>query len=191
MQCRKIEQQSTALPAALSLALPLADLNQESIGTAAHAQTCRVAAVGWELNNIPENYTHLEEAEKATAKSLKALRPGMKIGVTRNTVVVTTFWDSAKKAMLDPATQDYWLQCGGDRPCEQKWGLDEPCPPPPPPPMTPTGQQVGTTAVRKADGPSRCDPISYLFNWSNPRLQDWVSRCPVSLLADSVCWQFR
>jgi len=66
-----------------------------------------VAAVGWELNNIPANYTHLEEAEIATAKSLKALRPDMKVGVTRNTAVVTTFWDSAKRVMFDPATKDY------------------------------------------------------------------------------------
>ena len=164
----------------------LAGLNQVLIATAVRAHTCCVAAaVGWELNNIPENYTHLEEAEIATAKSLKALRPGMKVGVTRNTVVVTTFWDSAKKVMFDSATQDYWLLCGDGRPCEQKWGLDEPCPPPPP--MTRTSHPLGIGAVRKADGPSRCDPTAYLFNWSNPRLQDWVSCCPVSLPADSVC----
>ncbi len=132
-----------------------------------------VAAVGWELNNIPANYTHLEEAEIATAKSLKALRPDMKVGVTRNTAVVTTFWDSAKRVMFDPATKDYWLLCGNRRPCEQKWGLDEPCPPPPPS-ATPTTQQPRGATVGRADGPSRCDRTSYLFNWSNPSLQDWV-----------------
>ena len=146
--------------------------------------TCaQMAAVGWELNNIPTNYTHLEAAEIATAKSLKALRPQIKIGVSRNTAVVTTFWDSARKVMSDPTTQDYWLLCGNRQPCTQKWGLDEPCPPPPPVPSVYRPEHLTS---RRADGPSRCDRTSYLFNWSNPRLQDWVRR--YQLLADTICF---
>jgi hypothetical protein len=109
--------------------------------------------VGWELNNIPTNYTHLEAAELATAKSLKALRPGIKIGVTRNTVVAASFWESAQAVMTNPATKDYWLLCGDGKPCTAKWGLDEPC--------------------SRSGGRGACDPTSYLFNWSNPGLQDW------------------
>ena len=108
--------------------------------------------VGWELNNIPTNYTHLEAAELATAKSLKALRPGMKVGVTRNTVVAASFWESAQTAMTSPDTKNYWLLCGDGKPCTSKWGLDEPCSRP---------------------GRGACDPTSYLFNWSNSGLQDW------------------
>ena len=72
--------------------------------------------IGWELNNIAANMTHLEEAEEAEAKALKALNPGMWVGVTRNSVVLTTFWDSAREKMEDPAYNHFWLQCDG-KPC--------------------------------------------------------------------------
>ena len=72
--------------------------------------------IGWELDNIPSNYTHLEAAEQATARALKALRPEMKVGVTRNTVVATSFWDTARTRMADPASNGFWLQCDG-KPC--------------------------------------------------------------------------
>ena len=82
--------------------------------------------IGWELDNIPENYTHLEEAEIEEAKQLKAKNPALKVGVTRNSVVATTFWDTAKQKMEDPAFNHFWLQCDG-KPCTAQWGLDEPC----------------------------------------------------------------
>ena len=107
--------------------------------------------IGWEQNNIPANYTHLEEAEIAVAQALKALRPHIKVGVTRNSVVATTFWDTAKEHMLSPASNDFWLQCDG-KPCTATWGLDEPC---------------------KYSPASRCNPTSYMFNFSNPDFQDW------------------
>lgn len=108
--------------------------------------------IGWELANIPFNYTHLEAAENATAKALKALRPDLKVGVTRNSVVATTFWDTARERMQDPASASFWLQCGAT-PCTAKWGLDEPCPGRP--------------------HPSDCWPTSYMFNWSDPGFQEW------------------
>ena len=82
--------------------------------------------IGWELNNIPGNYTHLEEAEIAEARHIKSINPAVKVGVTRNSVVATTFWDTAKQKMEDPAFNHYWLQCDG-KPCTSTWGLDEPC----------------------------------------------------------------
>jgi hypothetical protein len=76
--------------------------------------------IGWQLNNKPSNFTHLESFELLEAQRLKALRPDIKIGVLRNTEVVTVFWDSARKVMFDPATQDYWTQCDG-KPCAGTW----------------------------------------------------------------------
>ena len=50
-------------------------------------------------------------AEIVEAKALKQLNPNLKVGVTRNSVVLTTFWDSAKAKMEDPAYNHFWLQC--------------------------------------------------------------------------------
>jgi hypothetical protein len=72
------------------------------------------------LNNKPSNFSGLEKFEVLEAQRLKALRPEIKIGVLRNTEVVTVFWDSARKVMFDPATQDYWTQCDG-KPCAGSW----------------------------------------------------------------------
>ena len=77
--------------------------------------------VGWQLNNIPSHDSHLETWELEEARRLKQLRPGVKVGVLRNTEVATVFWDSANKTMHDPATQGYWTQCGG-KPCVGTWG---------------------------------------------------------------------
>lgn len=76
--------------------------------------------IGWQLNNIPSHYSHLEKFEILEAQRIKKLRPGVKVGVLRNTEVATVFWDSANKTMYDPATQDYWTQCGG-KPCVRTW----------------------------------------------------------------------
>ena len=109
--------------------------------------------IGWELNNIPSNMTHLEKAEETEAKALKALNPEMRVGVTRNSVVLTTFWDSAKEKMEDPAYNHFWLQCDG-KPCTNVWGLDEPCP-------------------RDPKNPASCDPTSFMMNFSNKEFADW------------------
>merc|ERR1712232_1416197 len=69
---------------------------------------------------IPSHYSHLEQFEILEAQRMKKLRPDVRVGVLRNTEVATVFWDSANKTMFDPATQDYWTQCGG-KPCEGTW----------------------------------------------------------------------
>ena len=79
-----------------------------------------VVGIGWQLNNIPSKYSHLETFEIEEARKLKAMRPGVKVMVLRNTEVASVFWDSAKKVMDDPNTQDYWTQCGG-KPCAGVW----------------------------------------------------------------------
>jgi len=77
--------------------------------------------IGWQLDNIPSHYSHLEKYEIEEAANLRKLRPDIRVSVLRNTEVVTVFWDSAKKAMFDPATLDYWTSCGG-KPCNGSWG---------------------------------------------------------------------
>jgi len=61
--------------------------------------------IGWQLNNIPSHYSHLEKYELQEAANLKALRPDIRVSVLRNTEVATVFWDSAKAKMFDPDTQ--------------------------------------------------------------------------------------
>ena len=67
--------------------------------------------IGWQLNNIPSHYSHLETYEIEEAQILKKLRPSIKVSVLRNTEVATIFWDTAKEKMFDPTTQDWWTQC--------------------------------------------------------------------------------
>lgn len=76
--------------------------------------------VGWQLNNKASNFSHLEKYELEEAARLKALRPGVRVGVLRNTEVATVFWDSARARMFDPETQDFWTQCDG-KPCAGTW----------------------------------------------------------------------
>ena len=76
--------------------------------------------IGWQLNNIPSHYSHLERYERLEAARLKALRPGVRVGVLRNTEVATVFWDSAKAVMFNASTRDFWTQCDG-KPCAGSW----------------------------------------------------------------------
>eukprot|EP00041_Stephanoeca_diplocostata_P004427 m.45041 g.45041 ORF g.45041 m.45041 type:complete len:378 (-) comp15108_c0_seq6:120-1253(-) len=99
--------------------------------------------IGWQINNIPSNYSHLETYEILEAKRLKELRPDVKVSVLRNTEVATVFWDSARAKMFDPSTQDFWVMCEDGKPCAGTWG-------------SPAGNTV-----------------KYWFNFSNPRLVDW------------------
>jgi hypothetical protein len=80
----------------------------------------RYVGIGWQLNNIPSHYSHLEQYEIEEAKALKAVRPDVRVSVLRNSEVATVFWDSAKAKMYDPTTQDFWTQCNG-QPCKGKW----------------------------------------------------------------------
>lgn len=77
--------------------------------------------IGWQINNIPSNDSHLEKYEIEEARNLKSLRPDIKVGVLRNTEVTTVFWDSARAIMFNASTQDYWTQCDG-KPCVGSWG---------------------------------------------------------------------
>jgi len=80
-----------------------------------------VIGIGWQLDNIPSHYSHLEQFEVKEAKALKKLRPDAKVMILRNTEVGTVFWDKIKAKMYDPETQDFWTQCGG-KPCKGSWG---------------------------------------------------------------------
>ena len=51
--------------------------------------------------------------ELETAKALKALRPGIKVFVSRNTEAAAYFWDSCRERMTDPKTQGHFTQCRG------------------------------------------------------------------------------
>ena len=44
--------------------------------------------IGWQLNNIPSKYSHLEKFEIEEAQRLKALRPDVKVSVLRNKATV-------------------------------------------------------------------------------------------------------
>jgi len=54
-----------------------------------------IAGVGWQNNNKGSNFSH----EAAAAKQIKLSRPAATVMVTRDTQVVTSFWDSAWSAM--------------------------------------------------------------------------------------------
>lgn len=79
--------------------------------------------IGWQLDNIPDKFQHLEQAELAQAATLKAVRPGLRVGVTRNTVVACELWDSVRRAVAEYPS--YWLQCG-TAPCIVPWSTHEP-----------------------------------------------------------------
>ena len=79
-----------------------------------------IVGIGWQLNNIPSNHSNLETFELEEAKRLKAARPGVKVMLSRESEATTTLYNSAKAKMFDPATQDWWVQCG-DVPCNGTW----------------------------------------------------------------------
>ena len=80
-----------------------------------------VVGLGWQLDNIPSHFSHLEQFEIAEARALKNLRPNARVTILRNTEVGTVFWDSIKAKMYNASTQDWWTQCGG-KPCKGSWG---------------------------------------------------------------------
>ena len=85
-----------------------------------------LVGIGWQINNVPSHDMHLEAAELATAKQIKALRPqkkggGVRVLVSRNTEVVSTFWDSVRAAFDDPSKADYWVKNGHGKVVEAAW----------------------------------------------------------------------
>ena len=79
-----------------------------------------IVGLGWQLNNIPSNHSNLEAFELEEARRLKALRPGVKVMLARESEATTTLYNASKAKMLDPATQDWWVQCG-KKPCNGTW----------------------------------------------------------------------
>lgn len=79
-----------------------------------------IVGLGWQLNSIPSKHSNLEVYELEEAKRLKALRPGVRVMLTRESEATTTLYNRSKAKMLDPATQDWWVQCG-KKPCNGTW----------------------------------------------------------------------
>eukprot|EP00746_Dinoflagellata_sp_MGD_P042469 gnl/MRDRNA2_/MRDRNA2_20297_c0_seq1.p1 gnl/MRDRNA2_/MRDRNA2_20297_c0~~gnl/MRDRNA2_/MRDRNA2_20297_c0_seq1.p1 ORF type:complete len:375 (-),score=59.04 gnl/MRDRNA2_/MRDRNA2_20297_c0_seq1:276-1331(-) len=105
-----------------------------------------IVGIGWQFNQVTPG--HLEQYEIETARALKALRPDIKVMVSRNTEAAAYFWDSCREKMTNPASRDFWTQCG-DQPCAQDWSAP------------------GSHNHSKTITPG------YYFNYSNPRLVDW------------------
>eukprot|EP01043_Picozoa_sp_COSAG02_P022426 COSAG02_NODE_1166_length_14154_cov_19.442191_4_plen_209_part_00 len=106
-----------------------------------------IVGIGWQLNQAAEP-GRLQQYELETAKALKALRPGIKVMVSRNTEAAAFFWDSCREKMVDPSTADYWTQCRG-KPCAQDWSAP--------------GSRNHSSTVTPG----------YYYNYSNPALVDW------------------
>lgn len=80
-----------------------------------------IAGIGWQLNNVPSNHSHLEAAEVRTALQLKVLRAGVRILVSRNTEVVSTFMDSVSKAFANTSKDNYWVKGADGHIVETPW----------------------------------------------------------------------
>ena len=120
-----------------------------------------IVGIGWQLNQAAEP-GKLQHYEIETAKALKALRPDIKVMVSRNTEAAAFFWDSCREKMTDLATQDYWTQCRG-KPCAQDWSAP--------------GSRNHSTAVTPG----------FYYNYSNPALVDWwVNEYVGSVLNDPL-----
>ena len=61
-----------------------------------------IVGIGWQLNMRGSNWSHLEQAERTTARQLKALDPSVKVLVTRNTQAGLATLDSVR-AQLENA----------------------------------------------------------------------------------------
>ena len=105
-----------------------------------------IVGIGWQLNQVEPG--KLEQYEVETAKALKALRPDIKVMVSRNTEAAAYFWDSCRERMTDPATQDFWTQCRG-KPCAQDWSAP--------------GSRNHSSTVTPG----------FYYNYSNAKLVDW------------------
>eukprot|EP00966_Prymnesium_polylepis_P214584 4969222-Prymnesium_polylepis.1 len=68
-----------------------------------------IVGVGWQLDSVRSNHSHLEAAELVTAAQLKLHRPAVRVLVARNSEVVSTFWDAARRAFQDATKNDYWV----------------------------------------------------------------------------------
>ena len=82
--------------------------------------------VGWQIDGIPKQWAQgLEVVELAEAKRLKALRPEVRVLVSRQTEVGTQMWNSVKALIASDPTdaQHFFTSCRG-RPCSVRWETD-------------------------------------------------------------------
>ena len=79
-----------------------------------------IVGIGWQINNIPSHHSNLEVFELEEARRLKAADPTVKVMLSRESEATTTLYNSSRDKMMDPATQDWWVQCGA-APCNGSW----------------------------------------------------------------------
>ena len=80
-----------------------------------------LVGIGWQINNVLSNDSHLEAAEIKTASQLKILRPGVRVLASRNTEVVSIFWDSVRAAFADISKDSYWVKDVHGRIVQTAW----------------------------------------------------------------------
>jgi hypothetical protein len=106
-----------------------------------------IVGIGWQLNQAAEP-GKLQQYEIETARALKALRPDIKVLVSRNTEAAAFFWDTCRAKMTDPSAADYWTQCRG-KPCAQDWSAP--------------GSRNHSSVITPG----------FYYNYSSPALVDW------------------
>ncbi len=72
-----------------------------------------IIGLGWQLQMVPHNWSHLVETEITTARSLLALNPSARILVTREDEVAVGLYDEQAAIMHDPTKTSWWLQING------------------------------------------------------------------------------
>lgn len=83
--------------------------------------------VGWQIDGIPKHWAQgLEVVELAEAKRLKAIRPDVRVLVSRQSEVGTKMWNTvAALVASDPTnSKKFFTSCRG-RPCAVKWETDD------------------------------------------------------------------
>ena len=83
--------------------------------------------VGWQIDGIPKQWAQgLEVVELAEAKRLKAIRPDVRVLVSRQSEVGTKMWNTVAALIASDPTnsKQYFTSCRG-RPCKVKWETDD------------------------------------------------------------------
>jgi hypothetical protein len=127
-----------------------------------------IVGIGWQLNQADQP-GKLSQYELQTARALKAIRPEIKVMVSRNTEAAAFFWDSCREKMQDPATVDFWTQCRGGEPCAQDWSAP--------------GSRNHSSVVTPG----------YYYNYSNAAMVEWwvdeyVGSAVKEPLIDGIYW---
>lgn len=69
-----------------------------------------IVGIGWQLNMRGSNWSHLEEAERSTARQLKALDPTVKVLVTRNSQAGVAMLDSVRQQLLNSTSTNVFIK---------------------------------------------------------------------------------